>query len=278
MVIKLNGGALISHTSQVSDAETDELVISDGKHSESENDAYSDAGESDTPLRRTTRSTAAGVHDKKQLTLPFSPKKTRSRKVVALSDSSEDEISAARVTPPRRRSTRSKKATKATLDDDETYEDQAEESDEFIQGRSTKPAKKKVVRGKASRPAYGHFRTVADLDYDEDEDTAVLRAHRDFCEKCERKPAHLLLLAAQKTQGKKRRKSRNSHEEEEEDENEEERINSLGGWVRWCVFLLVLRRLITYKFLQSQMPTRCSLGLFVQIAARRNPASCARKG
>lgn len=171
------------------------------------------------------------------MTLPFSPKKTRSRKVTTvISDEEDDEedMSLPEITPTRR-SSRSTKHARVKLDD-EDYEDQLNDSDEFVQGRSTakvKPVKKKAVRGKASRPAYGHFRSVADLDYDEDEGTAVLRAHRGVCEKCEREPAHKLL---QKSKRKKKRKSKKSEDDFEEDENDEDHLVALGGWVRWYVF------------------------------------------
>ncbi|KAF7799325.1 hypothetical protein EIP86_010557 [Pleurotus ostreatoroseus] len=220
-------------SSPVSDVETDPLIIDDEHQSTSESDdAYSESEQSAAPVRRTTRTTAAKGDKKRQLTLPFSPKKTRARKITTLdTNSEEDDASIVEISPPRR-STRSKKATRINLDD-EAYDDEGEGgSDITSQGRAViriKPLKK---FRKVSRPAYGHIRPVADLDYDEDEDTAPLRAHRDFCEKCEGKPTHLQLRSLQKGKGKKRRKSRKSDDEFEEDDNTEERIAAMGGWVR----------------------------------------------
>ena len=90
-----------------------------------------------------------------------------------------DDVQSAATT---RRSTRSKKAKRIVLDDDDIEGSPSDE--EFVQGRSTSTAKsaKKVVRKKGSRPAYGHFRPIADLDYDEDEETAILRCP-EFCGK-----------------------------------------------------------------------------------------------
>lgn len=182
------------------------------------------------------------------MTLPFSPKKTRARKITAINLISEDEdASIVEMTPPRR-STRAKKSARTTLDD-EAYEDDGEGSSEGRAVIRIKPAKKAVR--KESRPAYGRIRAVADLDYDEDQETAILRAHRDFCEKCEGKPTHVQLRALQKNKGKKRRKSKRSEDEFEEDDNSEERVTALGGWVRWCVYVAIPISLMTYESLLS---------------------------
>ncbi len=86
--------------------------------------------------------------------------------------------------------------------------------------------KKKVVRGKASRPAYGRFRFVADLQLDEEEyeDIAPLIAHRKICEKCHTAPTH-------EQQVKKKGRKRKTKDDESEDE--ETRLANLGRWVRW---------------------------------------------
>ncbi|THH02604.1 hypothetical protein EW026_g282 [Hermanssonia centrifuga] len=166
---------------------------------------------------------------KKQMTLPFSPKKTRSRKVVFMGEVSDDED--VQLSKPPRRSTRAQRSTRTSRDGDEYSDDLDEDSDDYVEtsvkGKS-KVVKSKVVRGKASRPAYGHFRVVADLDYDSDEDSAALRAHRNVCEKCHRQPTHELLLALSKSNGKKKRRKR----EDEFEVSSDEDVNSLGGWVR----------------------------------------------
>lgn len=157
--------------------------------------------------------------------LPFSPAKAPTKRRIhrrmQSSDSDEDIV-------PTRRSTRSTRNTRAYLDDDE-YED--EEPNESDDARSV-PKKKKKARTKASRPAYGHFREVADLELDDqsDDETLPLRAHRGECEKCHHPPSHILLKKLDR-----RRKNKRSSNSDEDDEDEEERDNleSLGGWVRW---------------------------------------------
>ena len=157
--------------------------------------------------------------------LPFSPAKAptkrRIRRRVQSSDS-DDEIAATR------RSTRSTRNTKSYRDDDE-YEDEGPDGSDNAQSL---PKKKKRTRTKASRPAYGHFREVADLELDDqsDDETLPLRAHRGECEKCHHPPSHILLKKLDR-----RRKNRRSSERDEDDEEEDERdsLEGLGGWVRW---------------------------------------------
>lgn len=154
--------------------------------------------------------------------LPFSPAKApvkrRIRRRVQSSDS-EDEI----VTT--RRSTRSTRNTKSYRDDDEYEDEGPNESDD---GPSV--PKKKKARTKASRPAYGHFREVVDLELDDqsDDETLPLRAHRGECEKCRQPPSHILLKKLDR-----RHKKRKSSGSDEEDEEERDSLESLGGWVRW---------------------------------------------
>ena len=157
--------------------------------------------------------------------LPFSPAKApakrRIHRRVQTSDS-EDELA------PARRSTRSTRNTRSYHDDDE-YED--EERNEFNDAPSL--PKKKRVRAKASRPAYGHFREVLDLELDDqsDDETLPLRAHRGECEKCRHPPSHILLKKLDRR--RKKRGSSDNDEEDEEDEEERDNLESLGGWVRW---------------------------------------------
>ncbi|EIW64252.1 uncharacterized protein TRAVEDRAFT_158327 [Trametes versicolor FP-101664 SS1] len=178
--------------------------------------------------RRSTRAAAANANQKLGSDLPFSPKKTRSSAIVIHdSDSDSDVREVARAT---RKSTRNRTSRRANLDD-EDFEDTAfidDASDIASTSRSKVVKKKKIVRGKASRAAYGHFRVVADLQYDEEEDEelAPLIAHRGICEKCHTTPAHEQLTKAAK-KGKRRRKN-----EDDESEDEETRLNALGGWVR----------------------------------------------
>ncbi|PCH33925.1 hypothetical protein WOLCODRAFT_130070 [Wolfiporia cocos MD-104 SS10] len=187
-------------------------------------DSESDSAVTKSRARRNTRAAAAGANKKISRTLPFSPKKTRSRKVIVL-DSDLDSDEEQELQQPSRRSTRNKKAARSNLADGEHEELDESSSDELDTDEDETPVKSKV-----SRPAYGHFRVVADLELDEEEDgeLAPLRAHRKICEKCHRKPAHQLLEGARKA--KRGRKPLKRSDEDEEDE--EEKVGSLGGWVR----------------------------------------------
>lgn len=158
--------------------------------------------------------------------LPFSPAKAPTKHRIhrrVQSSDSEDEIA------PTRRSTRSKRNTISYRDDDE-YEDEEGNGSDAI---PSAPKKKKRARAKASRPAYGHFREVADLELDEqsDDETLPLRAHRDECEKCRHPPSHILLKKLDRR--RKKKGSGDGDEEDEEDEEERDNLESLGGWVRW---------------------------------------------
>ena len=158
--------------------------------------------------------------------LPFSPAKAptkrRIRRRMQSSDSEEDIVAT-------RRSTRATRNSKSYREDDEYEDEQPNESDDAVPA----PKKKKRARTKASRPAYGHFREVADLELDDqsDDETLPLRAHRGECEKCRHPPSHILLKKLDLR--RKKRRSSNSDEEEDEDDDERDNLESLGGWVRW---------------------------------------------
>ncbi len=192
------------------------------------------AEDSDSALapakRRSTRAGAASANQKLGSDLPFSPKKTRSGQRVLTVHGSESDSDVQEVTRATRKSTRARTNKRVNLDD-EDFEDMAfiDDASDIASTSQRKVVKKKIVRGKASRPAYGHFRVVADLQYDEEEDEelAPLIAHRGICEKCHTAPAHEQLTKAAK-KGKRRRKN-----EDDESEDEETRLHALGGWVRW---------------------------------------------
>ena len=183
--------------------------------------------------RRSGRST------KSKQVLPFSPKKTRSRRIPVIDSDHEYDVDSDQpeVGRPTRRSTRAKKGVKVNLDA-ETYlddlESEGETSDDYASRELSKRRKpKKVVRPKAARPAYGHFRAVTDLDYSDDESMPI-GEHRAICEKCHQGPAHKLIEALwKKAKSKGKKKTKTSENEFEESENEEERFTALGGWVRW---------------------------------------------
>jgi hypothetical protein len=115
---------------------------------------------------------------------------------------------------------------------DRDYEDGELDSlsDECVPVRNSR-SKGKIntpKRGKASRAAYGHIRSIADLEYDELEN-GPLSAHRHTCGRCQRKPT-LILLEQLRKRGKVKRKPK---DEFEEDSGDEDNLASLGGWVRW---------------------------------------------
>ena len=88
-------------------------------------------------------------------------------------------------------------------------------------------------RGKTSRAAYGHIRGIVDLEYDELEN-GPLSAHRHTCERCQRKPTHVLLRQQRKS-GKRHQSKRKPRDDFDEDGDNENKSTSLGGWVRWYV-------------------------------------------
>lgn len=109
-----------------------------------------------------------------------------------------------------------------------------DDDDAFASSRKVKPKKKKPSRRTSSRPAYGHFRPIHDLEEDDlsDSETAALRAHRAVCEKCHRLPANDLIKAASKKKSKGGRRKKDEDMDDFEGD-EMERLNNLGGWVRW---------------------------------------------
>lgn len=215
------------------DGEADEFALGD-ETSESDGEIEDYEEESDpAKMRRSSRPATIKI-TLKQSTLPFSPKKTRARtapdrSAVLLDDSDDEDPLDGSMSPAPRRSTRSKKGARLNLDDAEFVE-LAEDSDDY--GETPQPKKKAPRRNKASRPAYGRFRPIAEADYDSDEDTAVLRAHRGDCAKCNGLPAHVQLQQLKKKKPKKR-KSRREEDEFEDNDDDDVRAAKLGGWVRW---------------------------------------------
>lgn len=139
-----------------------------------------------------------------------------------------------------RRSLRSRRLKlKPMVYDDEDYGESEVNSDddEYTRGRrgsrgkSVKGKQKAGARPRGARPEYGAVKSIEDidLDYFSDDEDRPLRAHRGICEKCHLQPANLQLAAWKKRKGRK--KKTNSDEETDD----EERIERLGGWVRWYV-------------------------------------------
>ncbi|GJE85782.1 chromatin remodeling factor-like protein [Phanerochaete sordida] len=207
----------------ISDSE-EELVARRGYSTppESDDDAFIDDGEDNIPVQRSTRAiTAAKSNGKKQATLPFSPKKTRSRKIISLVEDDEEEESSPAPRPAAeglRRSTRSTKRTRDNLDDEEFIDDGEYAPRSKSHQPKKKPQPKKPIRGYGI--VHGNSHAFA-----EEPGTS---AHRRKCEKCQREPTHKLIP---KTKGKKR-KSRKAEDDFEDDEDDDDRIAALGGWVR----------------------------------------------
>jgi len=178
---------------------------------------------------------------------------------------------------PARRSARERKSARINLADEYVYEggDSETDSEAYLETprRTAKPkaaakTQKRLKRGPVSRPAYGIFRSVADLEYDayEEEDTELLRAHRDICEKCHKAPAHVQLEMPKK---KGRKKSRKEDDDVSEG-NEDDLIQSLGGWVRWYdqAYSTLTRILISKT--QPEVSSFSSLALLGKDPERRN--------
>ncbi len=170
--------------------------------------------------------------------LPFSPRKTRSRKRTLSESGESSETNVGVGVGGTRRSNRARNSFgTSTLDRD--YQDSESDSlsDDYIPPVRNSRSKSKTnvpKRGKASRAAYGHIRSIADLEYDKLE-YGPLSTHRHTCEKCQRKPTHIL-LEQQKKRSKVKRKPK---DEFEEDSGDEDKLASLGGWVQWQACVLV---------------------------------------
>ena len=185
-------------------------------------------------VRRSTRhSTVQG--SLRRADLPFSPKKTRFRK--PRPSSSESSVASDfDGASPTRRSTRIRNSHRIrdTGHESEGSESEAGSDESYSPDRHSRLKGKPNLpkRGKASRAAYGHIRSIADLGYDELEN-GPLSAHRHTCERCQREPTHLLLQRQRKTTTKNKAKRKPRDDEFEEDSDSEDKLAALGGWVRW---------------------------------------------
>ncbi|KAJ6574934.1 hypothetical protein B0H19DRAFT_1371843 [Mycena capillaripes] len=229
-------GAKVSISSNGSIARSSDVdEVPDSEDEDEDNDEDEEYGEEGSPVkvRRSTRPTKLPRQN-----LPFSPKKTRSQKIVILDTDEEGDTVDGSTGGPARRSTRARKGFKINLDEGAYYE--SEQDDDDSEGYDSAPKLKgavkrpKVARKRGTRPAYGHVRGVEDLEYDpnSDEETAALRVHRNICEKCHDVPAHQQLEALRKRKGKGRKKRKTTDDEFEESGDEIERVSKRGGWVR----------------------------------------------
>ncbi|KDR85372.1 hypothetical protein GALMADRAFT_234197 [Galerina marginata CBS 339.88] len=209
----------------------DEEVVPDSE--EEETDENEDDEDYDGPSSRKQPQRNARSKNKE---LPFSPRKSRSHKVITInSDSDLTEESEEEVQIHSRRSTRTRKATEIHIDSDEDEYIDDDDYDDTRAKRKTKGTIKGRRRVKSVQPMYGHFRSIDTLDDDpfsDDEDNEALRNHRGICEKCHLGPAHKLLANfKKKNKGKGKRRKRSTDDEFEESEGEQTFID-LGGWVQ----------------------------------------------
>ncbi|KAK7064375.1 chromatin remodeling factor mit1 [Favolaschia claudopus] len=226
-------GGSVAPSSDVEHVPDSEADLDESSDEEQGDDDYEADGSPVKP-RRSTRSSKLPRQN-----LPFSPKKTRSQKIIVLDSDEETPAPDRRSTSAApRRSTRSRKNFKINLDKGAYYESDQEdnmsegyESAAKLQGAAKRP---KVAQKKGVRPAYGYVRGVEDLEYDHnsDEETAALRVHRDVCEKCHEHPAHEQLAALGKRRNKGRKKRKSTDDEFEESGDEAERAAKRGGWVQ----------------------------------------------
>jgi len=183
---------------------------------------------SSSPRRISNRRSTLRSH-RGRTDLPFSPGKKRFRKR-ALSESESSEMVVSDDVGPTRRSNRIRNSRRInTMDYDFEDDEWDTHSDEGVSPVRNSRSKSKAnipKRGKASRAAYGHIRSIADLEYDGLEN-GPLSTHRHTCERCQRKPTHVLLNQQRKLA--KRRKPKDDSEED----SDEDKLAGLGGWVQW---------------------------------------------
>ncbi|KAI0756774.1 SNF2 family N-terminal domain-containing protein [Daedaleopsis nitida] len=214
LTVRFPGRMARSSSRVVDDSGSDELAR-DYVSDEFSDESYAQS------QRRSTRA-AATANGKMGDKLPCSPKKTRTSRHTIVVHGSDSDSEIQDITLPTRKSTRARKLVRSNLDDGD-FEDVSPADDSDADMKVVK--KKKVVRKKASRPAYGNFREVDDLlvDDEENEDIAALVAHRAICEKCHTAPTHEQM---------KRKKGRKRKAKDDDSEDEESRLANLGGWVR----------------------------------------------
>ena len=226
-----------------SESRSQSARLSDGETFTSEEEDESEESEDDndygSPVLRTRLSRRAKSMATKGL--PFSPRKTRSRKVMSFAESESDFSDQMRSST--RRSTRTRVTKINLITDEEDYLDE-DETDSQSQDRRTKAkGKTKTRKSIHPKPMYGRIRAVTaikDDPFPDDEEHEALRRHRDICEKCHQKPAHLLLAAfKKKSKGKGKKRKRSSDDEFEESEDDQKYIN-MGGWMTWFVVYAIL--------------------------------------
>ncbi|KAF5323433.1 hypothetical protein D9611_005738 [Ephemerocybe angulata] len=175
--------------------------------------------------------TSAPKRVTRQSKLPFSPRKSRSQRIIPLDESGSERGASA---GPARRLTRGR-AVKVTVGSEyaDSDDEEGDDDSDFALSRRVPAAKpKRMKQPKFSPPSYGNVRSIEAISYDDypdDPKNAALRAHRAICEKCHLVPAHELLQTMKKKKGKKRKRG---SEDEFDYSDDEDRYKDLGGWVR----------------------------------------------
>ncbi|KAI0271427.1 hypothetical protein BC834DRAFT_441990 [Gloeopeniophorella convolvens] len=202
--------------------------LAEGNERDDDDDGDSSSAASPRPTRRTTR--ASG---RQQSKLPFSPRKTRFRGRVPRSESIDASIS--EDVAPARRSGRVRKSYRENVADADFQDDDVDSESEGYASPAhisrSKPKPKLPKRGRASRAAYGHIRSVVDLEYD-DLEYGPLSSHRDKCERCQRRPTHILLDEPTTKRARKGKAKRKRKDDSEEEIDDEDKVATLGGWVQ----------------------------------------------
>jgi chromodomain-helicase-DNA-binding protein 4 len=224
-----------SQSARLSDGEI--FVTSEEEDESEESEESEDDGDYGAPVLRTRLPRRAKSTATKEL--PFSPRKTRSRKVLTSADSEGDFSD--QMSGPTRRSMR--KVTKINLIVDEDYLDEDEMDSQSQDQRAKSKGKTKANKSIQIKPMYGRIRavsTIRDDPFPDDEKHEALRRHRDICEKCHQKPAHMLLAAFNKkrSKGNGKKRKRSTDDEFEESEDDQKYIN-MGGWVTWFVVFAI---------------------------------------
>ena len=225
----------------ISDTDYDYDKGPDEAEQDSSDDEYGSSDQERRVSTRRTRRTAA---------LPFSPKKTRLRRVNVIDESDESNLEPH---PAQRRSTRIKPAKVAA-----GFESSSSFSSYDVGKTHSNLRPKKARVRKSVKPAYGHIHDISDVEYEADDEFGCLRRHHNICGKCHEGPARDLLRKYSKRPNGKSSRKKATRDELEETEDEAERLNSLGGWVRWSVVVLKFLYLLSLQF-QSKMSCRCTL-------------------
>ena len=225
-----------SHSQSARLSDGDILVNSEEEDDSEESEDDDDYGR---PALRTRLSRRAKSTATKEL--PFSPRKTRSRKVMSFAESESDFSD--QMPGSTRRSMRTKVTKINLIADEEDYLDEDEMDSQSEDRRPKVKGKTKAKKSTHLKPMYGCIRavtTIQDDPFPDDEDHEALRRHRDICEKCHQKPAHLLLVAfKKKSKGKGKKRKRSTDDEFEESEDDQKYIN-MGGWMTWFVVSAIL--------------------------------------